>query len=435
MMGVQFKSWNRIPAVRHRAAYELRDRHAPLPALAADESCLPYGAGRSYGDVCLNPDQSLLLTRGLDRFIAFDRATGRLACEAGVRLAEILDLVAPTGWFLPVTPGTRFATLGGAIANDVHGKNHHVAGAFGHHVLSFEVLGSDGARYPCAPDRNPELFSATIGGLGLTGLITRAELQLAPIANAFMTIEARKFRSLDEFWTLNADAERDWPYAVAWIDCASARGRGILLCGAHAPAQGRLPAHRERGLAFPVDPPLSLVNRLSLKAFNFAYYHRPLPRGRALQHYAPYFYPLDALRDWNRIYGRKGFYQYQCVLPPASARAGVAEMLKAIARSGTGSFLAVLKTFGARESLGLMSFPRPGATLALDFPGANAATAGLFERLDTIVREAGGALYAGKDARMSGAMFRLSYPRFETFARFIDPKFSSGFWRRVTSGG
>ena len=427
------QSWNRAPSVAHARVEALTLAASPLPALSEGETALVHGNGRSYGDVCLNPDQTIFLARGLDRFIAFDRQSGRLTCEPGVLLGEILDLVAPMGWFLPVTPGTRFASVGGAIANDVHGKNHHVAGSFGDHVLALELLRSDGQRLRCAPDENADLFAATIGGLGLTGMIARAELQLAPIANAFMVTQDRRFRSLDEFWALNARAEAEWPYAVSWIDCASKAGRGILFAGAHAPPQiGGLPAWAEKRRSFPVDPPVSLINHLSLKAFNFAYYHQPLSSRRKLTHFTPYFYPLDAIGQWNRIYGRKGFFQYQCVLPPVVAQEGVRDLLAAISASGTGSFLAVLKTFGAQPSRGLLSFPRPGATLALDFPNLGAVTAKLFERLDAIVRERGGALYAAKDARMSGEMFRLSYPQWEKFTAFMDPKFSSGFWRRVT---
>lgn len=428
------RSWNRIPAVAHGRAAPISDRSAALPALAEGESVIAFGNGRSYGDVCLNPDQTVLLTRGLDRFIAFDRASGRLSCEAGVLLSEILQLVAPMGWFLPVTPGTRFVTVGGAIANDVHGKNHHVAGSFGHHVLRLELLRSDGSRLVCGPEENPEFFRATIGGLGLTGLVVSAELQLAPIANPFMITQSRRFRTLDEFWAMNEEAERDWPYAVSWIDCTASGGRGILFSGMHAPPQQTpLPNWRERRRSIPVDPPVSLINRLSLTAFNQAYYRQPLQRGKGLTHFAPYFYPLDAIGDWNRIYGKKGFYQYQCVLPRAAAPRGVGEMLAAIAAGGQGSFLAVLKTFGERPSLGMLSFPRPGATLALDFPDQGESTTKLFARLDAIVRECGGALYPAKDARMPGDMFRLSCPGLEKFSAFVDPKFSSGFWRRVNS--
>jgi FAD/FMN-containing dehydrogenase len=426
------RSWNRIPAVAHARVIGLNDRDAPLERLGEGDTRIAFGNGRSYGDVCLNPGQTALLTRGLDKFMAFDRQTGELTCEGGVLLAEVLALTAPMGWFLPVTPGTRFATIGGAIANDVHGKNHHVAGSFGDHVVEFELLRSNDERLRCNSQENPELFAATIGGLGLTGLIVWATIKLMPVANAFMTTEARKFSTLDQFWALNEEAERDWPYTVSWIDCASRAGRGILFSGAHAPAQSGLPGWKESGRTFPVDPPISLVNSLSLRAFNFAYYRRPLPRGKSLVHFTPYFYPLDSIRQWNRIYGRKGFFQYQCVLPRAAAKHGVAALIGAISTSGTGSFLAVLKTFGERAGRGLLSFPRPGATLALDFPNQGELTLKLFARLDSIVREAGGALYPAKDARMPGEMFRLSFPGWQEFASFVDPGFSSGFWRRVT---
>ncbi len=430
-----FRSWNRFPLVAHARAEAVTDRAAPLPALAADESRIAFGNGRSYGDVCLNPGGTLLHTRGLDRFIAFDRASGRLTCEAGVLLSEILELVAPRGWFLPVTPGTRYATVGGAIANDVHGKNHHDAGSFGHHVLALELVRSDGRRIVCGPDQNSEWFAATVGGLGLTGLIAWAELALTPIANAFMVTKASRFRSLDEFWTMNEQAEREWPYTVSWIDCTAKAGRGVLFAGMHAPSQaGSLPNWRERGLRVPLDPPISLINRASLLAFNAAYYHRPLPRGKTLTHYSPYFYPLNSIGEWNRIYGKKGFFQYQCVLPREAAADGVGKMLATISASGTGSFLAVLKTFGAKPSLGMLSFPRPGATLALDFPNHGARTEALFGELDAIVGACGGALYPAKDARMSSEMFRLSFPQWQAFSAFVDPKFSSGFWRRVHNG-
>ncbi|MGO9389776.1 FAD-binding oxidoreductase [Rhodoblastus sp.] len=407
-------------------------RNEALPALAAGERCIAFGAGRSYSDVCLNEGGVLLRTRRLDHFIAFDRATGRLTCDAGVQLKDVLDLATPQGWFLAVTPGTRFVTIGGAIANDVHGKNHHINGTFGHHVRRLELLRSNGERIVCGPDLRPEWFAATVGGLGLTGLITWAQVQLAPINNAFMITSAARFRRLEDFWTLNEQAEQDWPYTVSWIDCASKSTRGILLAGRHAPMRSGLPAVRERKLNFPLETPISLVNIASLRAFNVVYYHRPLPTDVGLTHYAPYFYPLDAILNWNRIYGARGFFQYQCVLPSGTSRDAIADLLTVIARSGAGSFLAVLKTFGSRPSVGMLSFARPGATLALDFPNHGPKTLGLFGELDAIVAEAGGALYPAKDARMPGEMFRKGFPAFERFSAFIDPGFSSSFWRRVS---
>ena len=424
-------SWNRYPRVKPLRVAKLDCRHDPLRPLNGAPSRLAYGQDRTYGDVCLNAGGLSLLTRGLDRFIAFDRAAGRLSAEAGVTLDELLTFLVPQGWFVPVTPGTRFVTLGGAVANDVHGKNHHRAGSFGHHVSELELLRSDGERIVCGPERNREWFEATVGGLGLTGLITRVTIDLSRIANAFMITEGKRFRSLDEFWALNTEAERDWPYTAAWIDCLSAHGRGLQLAARHAPAHTALPLHRPRVRKFPLDPPISLVNALSLKAFNALYYRKPLPRGPALSPYEPYLYPLDAVLDWNRIYGRSGFFQYQCVLPPEASRAGVAQLLNGISRQGAGSFLAVLKTFGDAPSLGLLSFPRPGATLALDFPNQGARTERLFVELDAIVADHSGALYPAKDARMSPEMFKRSFPNLPRFLPYVDPEFSSSFWRRV----
>lgn len=431
-MPSRIASWNRVPDVAHARTIAVQSRFDALPDVAGGDHLLAYGNGRSYGDVCLNPDRTLLLTRRLDRFIAFDRVTGDLICEAGVTLAEILAFAVPMGWFLAVTPGTRFVTLGGAIANDVHGKNHHAAGTFGHHVRALELLRSDGARLQCSPHENPEMFAATIGGLGLTGLITSAQIRLVPVANAFMVTQAHRFASLAAFWELNARLEPIWPYTVAWIDCTHRDGRGILFTGTHAPAQSDLPVWREKARDIPVTPPVSLVNGLSLKAFNSLYYHRRRPTAKTLVHHVPYFYPLDAVRRWNRIYGPRGFFQYQCVLPPPAACNGIGALLGEIAASGSGSFLAVLKTFGDRTPAGLLSFARPGATLALDFPNHGLPSETLFRRLDAIVRATGGALYPAKDARMPADLFRAGFPNLDRFAPHIDPAFSSGFWRRVT---
>ncbi len=419
-------SWGQLPAVP--AAHErwLSDRAAPLPAVAG--SVLAYGNGRSYGDVGLNSGATLLHTRGMDRFIAFDEATGVLTCEAGVLLAEILDVFVPRGWFLPVTPGTRFVTVGGAIANDVHSKNHHRAGSFGGHVRRFELLRSDGSRRVCAPGENAEWFAATIGGLGLTGLITWVELSLKPISGVGITVASTRFTGLDEFFAVNTEAEARHEYTVAWIDCLAPTVRGIFMAGDHSAGQGQAAAAR-KALNFPLTPPFSLVNGLTLRAFNQAYYNRPVP-AMSVVHYAPFFYPLDGILHWNRLYGRQGFYQYQFVLPMA-ARAALADVLRSISTSGQGSFLAVLKTFGDLSSPGLLSFPMPGVTLALDFPNRGAPTRALFDRLDAIVGEAGGRLYPAKDARMSGEFFRRSYPRLNEFLPFVDAKFSSDFARRV----
>jgi FAD/FMN-containing dehydrogenase len=362
-----------------------------------------------------------------------------LKCEAGVLLSEILSFCMPLGWFLAVTPGTQFVTVGGALANDVHGKNHHRAGSFGNQVLAFELLRSDGSLRVCSPSDNVEWFDATIGGLGLTGLITWAQLQLRTIASPYIDYETIRFRSLDEFFEISKASEADYEYTVSWIDCAFAGqrlGRGLFSRGNHALEATAQPDHAsQRELRMPFTPPFSLVNTLTLKAFNLAYYHRQ--RGDHVggrQHYRPFFYPLDALLEWNRMYGPKGFFQYQCAIPDAHALAGVRQLLAAIAASGMGSFLAVLKQFGPRPSRGLLSFPLAGTTLALDFPNRGPRLHRLFDVLDRIVLDAGGRLYPAKDGRMGPAMFKAGYPRWQEFTRYVDPKFSSGFWRRVMSG-
>jgi FAD/FMN-containing dehydrogenase len=428
-MQADIESWGRYPRATQRVA-RIVSRDDALPAISG--LMLPHGLGRSYGDSCLNPGGTLLATRGLARFIAFDPATGVLRCEAGTSLAEILDLVVPQGWFVAVTPGTRFVTVGGAIANDVHGKNHHVAGSFGHHVRAFELLRSDGVRMECTPESNVDWFDATIGGLGLTGLITWAEIQLRRIPGPAVEVESLKFGRLDDFFEHSSRSAATHEYTVAWIDClaqGASLGRGHFLRADHVPATALPP---RRILSMPFTPPVSLVNRLTLRPFNALYYHRQRgPRRWSTQHYLPYFYPLDGIAQWNRMYGPRGFLQHQCVVPPENARDAIAAMLGEIGRSGRGSFLAVLKEFGDRPSRGWLSFPRRGTTLALDFPNAGPDLFALLDRLDAIVASARGAIYPAKDARMSAASFRRAFPRWEAFAAYVDPRFSSGLWRRV----
>ena len=423
-------SWGRYPHVTQNIL-PLHWRAAELPT--AEGSLLAYGNGRSYGDSCLNDGGNLLFTRGLDRFVAFDPRSGILRCEAGVLFSEILDLVIPQGWFLPVLPGTKFVTVGGAIANDVHGKNHHRSGTFGEHVRQFELLRSDGSRLLCDRTQNSELFRASIGGLGLTGVIVWAEFSLQRIAGPWLATETVRFANLAEFFALSSASEKDYEYSVAWIDCCASDaklGRGLFMRANHASATHAKRSPRQRHLRMPFTPPLSLVNRASLRAFNTLYYHRPIA-AHGLSHYEPFFFPLDSIAEWNRMYGPRGFLQYQCLVPPQDSAEVIAELLRIIARSGTGSFLAVLKTFGEREAAGLMSFARAGTTLALDFANAGTATFALLDRLDAVVAEANGSVYPAKDARMSGVHFRQYFPQWEKLQTYIDPKFSSSFWRRV----
>ncbi|CAN5126752.1 FAD-binding oxidoreductase [soil metagenome] len=429
-------SWGRVVQSPH-ALLGLSKRNADLPELPAGApNLLPYGNGRSYGDSCLNAGGALLKTRTLDRFISFDPESGVLVCESGVLFDEILKLVVSQGWFLPVTPGTRFVTVGGAIANDVHGKNHHRAGTFGCHVQGFELLRSDGQRLLCSRSVNPEYFAASIGGLGLTGLITWAEIQLRRIGNPWMDVETIRYRSLDEFFALSSSSDQDYEYTVAWIDCAARGrnfGRGLFMRANHAPAAAAPVPYQPRKMKLPVVPPISMINSWSLKAFNALYYHKQIPdRRRALQHYEPFFYPLDGILEWNRMYGPRGFYQYQCVIPLKQSRDATARLLFEIGQSGMGSFLAVLKICGSSQSPGMLSFPMSGVSLALDFPNSGKPLHQLFDRLDVVVHQAGGRIYPAKDGRMPRKMFQAGYPEWKAFTQFIDPQFSSSFWRRVT---
>lgn len=433
-----YTSWGRVMHVEHDAV-SLQSRFDLLPKNVGDSlTYLPYGNGRSYGDSCLNAGGISLTTRTLDRFISFDPCTGVLRCEAGILLSEILHLIVPQGWFLPVTPGTRYVTVGGAIANDVHGKNHHRKGTFGCHVSRFELLRSDGKRLICSNSENIGYFAATIGGLGLTGLVTWAELQLQRVGNSWIDMETIRYESLNEFYSLCEESDQDYEYTVSWVDCSGKGkrfGRGLFMRGNHAPAVTVPGRYSSKTRAFPFVPPVSLVNPLTLKLFNTFYYHKQLQKEiRLVQHYEPFFYPLDGILEWNKMYGPRGFYQYQCVVPTQSGREAISELLNEISKSGQGSFLAVLKVCGDRRSPGMLSFPLPGVSLALDFPNGGRKLHLLLSRLDEVVKSAGGRLYPAKDGRMPGHLFRVGYPNLPDFSNFIDPRFSSSFWRRVMEG-
>jgi FAD/FMN-containing dehydrogenase len=436
-LGDRYACWGRFPASDPEAAIPIAWRGA-IPSLnGLGRSVLPYGQGRSYGDACLNNRGVLLDTAGLDRFIAFDRDRGVLTCESGVTLAQILELVVPAGWFLPVTPGTKHVSVGGAIAHDVHGKNHHVCGTFGRYVRSFEILRSDGARVICSPTENAELYRATIAGMGLTGLILWAELELRRIESPLIDAERIRFTNLEEFFELSAASDRSHEYTVAWVDSAAKGrrlGRGHFICGNHASAGSR-PHQKGRAplrLTVPFDAPVWTLNRWTVRLLNVAYYRAQFPKHvRRLMPYETFFYPLDFLAEWNRLYGKPGFLQFQCVVPTEVREPATHELLSVAARSRRASFLTVLKVFGNVRSPGLLSFPRPGVTLALDFPFEGRPTLGLFAELERVVREAGGALYPAKDACMTGESFRTFFPAWREFARYVDPGFSSSFWDRV----
>ncbi|HXE27994.1 MAG TPA: FAD-binding oxidoreductase [Stellaceae bacterium] len=438
---VELSGWGRHPR-SECALLEARGAEDVLGAIAGNQTLIARGNGRSYGDPALNPAGTLSLLKS-NRFIDFDPASGMLTCEAGVLLEDVIDTFLPRGWFPPVTPGTKFVTIGGMIASNVHGKNHHLAGSFGNHVESLDLALADGQVMRCSRTENESLFEATCGGMGLTGVILRARFRLMPVETSFIRRETRRLRNLSE--AMDAfEAARDWTYSVAWIDCLArgdALGRSLLFLGEHARAD-ELPGPRrlsplalpkKHSRTVPIDVPGFVQNRWSIGAFNELYY-RIAPPGTDVLDYDRFFYPLDGILEWRRLYGRAGLVQYQCVLPLAASRAGLTLLLKRIADAGLGSFLGVLKLFGQQKS-GLMSFPMEGYTLALDFP-ASAKTLALFPVLDAIVADHGGRLYLAKDAATSPAMIERFYPglaQFRAVRKRVDPagKFTSLQSRRL----
>jgi FAD/FMN-containing dehydrogenase len=413
-------------------------RHDLLASGARDRSkCLVVGNLRSYGDEVLCPDGHYLQTTRCDRILQIDAGRDTVTAESGVRLDVLQRRVAPLGFVLPVTPGTAYPTLGGAIANDVHGKNHHVAGTFGSFVKRFELVRTSGEVLLCSPGDNPDLFAATIGGMGLTGAITWATLQLRRVESPFLQVTQHRFEDLAEFFDLDLQSKDKHEYSVAWIDClATGRslGRGIYSVADHSsmtadPAGGQARGARRRANV-PFYLPVSPVNSFTLSVMN-ALYYRSHRNGTRLVPYESWLYPLDAVQHWNRLYGRRGFLQFQCVVPPGDARAAISEMLKAISAAKQGSFLAVLKNFGDKASPGLMSFPMQGTTLALDFPNRGQATKELLLELHRIAASAGGRLYPAKDGCSPAASLEQGYPNFARFKRLIDPGLDSTMARRL----
>jgi FAD/FMN-containing dehydrogenase len=429
-------SWGRVGKRVHdvahpRFAKDVRDWNAKDagPRLAV-------GNRRSYSDVCLADGGRLVDMTGLNRLCSFDPETGMLVAEAGLTIDALLKHFVPLGFFVPVTPGTRFVTLGGAVANDVHGKNHHRAGTFGSHVRSLVLERSGEGSVRLTPRRTPGLFAATVGGLGLTGMITEVELQLQRIPSSQIEVDTLACDTLDELCEGLAAGDAEFEHNVAWIDCTasgSRLGRGLLSRGNWSD-EGPLEPHREPKRKMPTDRVGALLNPLTLKLFNLGYHAKgTATAGHGLSHYDPFLYPLDSILHWNRLYGRSGFYQYQCVIPDAAGREPIRELLAAISASGEGSFLAVLKRFGDVPSPGMLSFPMPGLTLALDFSNRGEKTLCLLSRLDAIVEAAGGRLYAAKDQRMPARLFKKGYPQLGRFKKYVDPMCQSEFWKRMTA--
>ena len=429
MTSPDFDSWGRVQR-RNRAVAHPSDFR---PGVAG--GFLPFGNGRSYGDSCHNDQGRLFAMRPGAAISAFDPETGVLTADAGVLLSEILALVMPHGFFLEVTPGTAQVTLGGAIANDVHGKNHHRRGTFGGSVICFTLLGSDGGNRLCSPESNTDLFEATIGGMGLTGIIEQASIRLMRVPSANVRQTAVRFSDIDGYFDAIDAIDAKHEYSVAWIDQLARGGnlgRGVLMAGDHAEDGGAAKPPSAPRLAVPFSPPVNMLNRLTLKAFNALYYGRaPSQPKTGIVPWSSYFHPLDAITGWNRLYGPRGLFQHQSVYPADRARETTIALIECAQKHGAASFLTVLKRFGETRSPGLMSFPRPGFTLTLDFANSGDRTLRMLDALDEIVIAAGGALNPYKDQRMSPAMFEASFPQWREMEAMRDPALVSDFWRRT----
>ena len=422
---MKVSGWGNFPVIDAdiRVLRNFRDAKA---CMLGGRSLIARGLGRSYGDSSLN--SHIISILGLNRMLSFEEREGIVSCEAGVSLEELLEVFVPRGWFLPVTPGTKFVTVGGAISSDVHGKNHHKDGTFSSHVISFDLMLPNGDVITCSPTRNADFFRAACGGMGLLGFILRATIQLRKIETSYIRTRIHKAKSLNVIMDL-FEQNRGFTYSVAWIDCLAKGenlGRSILLMGEHAPVEmvkdlkiygDPLFSKSSKKMSVRFNFPNFLLNNLTVKGFNCLYYGKNFKdTDEAIIDYDAFFYPLDAINHWNRIYGSRGFTQYQCVLPKDASRQGLRKILTAISNRGLGSFLAVLKLFGKGND-SLLSFPMEGYTLALDFP----IKKGLFDfltELDGIVLDYGGRLFLAKDVRMKKDMFMKGYTHAEEFIQF-----------------
>lgn len=440
MTGDRFTSWGRVfPGIDAENIFRpLSKRDIQNIVKNPTSTLLAIGQGKSYGDVGLNYDGRLIDMRAFDQFLGFDATSGLLEVAAGVTYEDILRTMVPRGWFLPVVPGTQLISSGGAVANDIHGKNHHVAGTVGAHIEALTLLRSTGESILAQRNQNNEIMQATIGGLGLTGLIRSVTLQLKAIRSAYFDVHYIPFQNLEEFINLETRNDANFDYTVAWVDCLS-RGkgnqgpRGIFMRGRHREDGDLALRGRKYKPIIPFDLPNGTLNSRSVKIFNELYYlaHNQFKKGPQRVYYEDFLFPLDHVQHWNRIYGSSGFYQYQFVVP-ADQTEILQEIFKKIRESNLASFLAVLKKFGESPSPGMLTFPMSGFTLALDFPGRlKQEVFSLFARLDELVAKAGGRLYPAKDSCMSEEFFKTTYPRWREFSKYLDPSFSSAFAKRV----
>jgi FAD/FMN-containing dehydrogenase len=405
--------WGNYPRIQTCSAY-FESVSQLIDIVKHTEDVIVYAMGRSYGDSALS--QNVIFSRRFDKILNFDPKKGTLTCESGVTIGDLVSVFLPKGWFLPITPGTKHVSLGGAIAGDVHGKNHHHAGCFGNHVLSFELLLPDGRLVSCNPSQDQELFRATCGGMGLTGIILTVTLQMIPVPSTFMHEKIFTCRNLQDAF-LQFEQHQSTAYSVAWVDClATGRnmGRSILITGDHSDA-GPKKFKKSKSLSIPINLPSAGLNSLSLRLFNHLYHrlHSTKAETRPV-HLESFFYPLDRIEHWNRIYGKNGLIQYQFVLPKAAGPEGIDLILRKVIESPFKPFLGTLKLLG-KQNENYLSFPLEGYTLAFDFKVHPKLFSFLIE-LDRMVIDYGGRLYLAKDARMSKEVFQKGYPEWTRFA-------------------
>jgi FAD/FMN-containing dehydrogenase len=426
-------SWGLYPKIENKK-YTLRSISGLKEHLKEDTETVPYGNGRSYGDSALN--DNIIYCKPYNYFIGFDETKAILHCQSGLLLSEIVQVFVPKGWFLKVTPGTKLITVGGAIASDIHGKNHHTDGCFSESVIEFRLMLPDGKIVVCSREKNQELFFATCGGMGLTGIILDAKISLKKINSKYINQTTIKTKNLKETFDAFEKYEK-MPYSVAWIDCLAKGkniGKCVLMVGSFAD-DGNLKFKEKKNINIPLTFPKFILNKFSVKAFNWLYYKKA-SNGVSNQKVDinTFFYPLDAVNNWNRIYGKNGFTQYQFILPKEKSFEGLNEILNIIAHSGKGSFLAVLKLYG-KANENYLSFPIEGYSLALDFK-IEKGLLELLDKLDEIVLKYEGRIYLSKDARVKKEVFEQGYSKIENFRKLrkeygMNTKFNSLQSKRV----
>jgi decaprenylphospho-beta-D-ribofuranose 2-oxidase len=422
-MKKRIANWGNYPVIESdEKRFAFQDQLVSL--VKSNSAFIARGNGRCYGDASLAGNT--ISTLSFDKILSFDTQAGVFECQSGITLDRVLEVIVPKGWFLPVTPGTKFITVGGAVASDVHGKNHHVDGSFSNHIIDMDVMTESGEVLTCSGEKFADLFEATCGGMGLTGVITRIKFRLKKIESSYIAQKQVKAKNLEEVLELFTKYQH-YTYSVAWIDCLKSGkgfGRSILILGEHARVDqlpdskkaDPLKLPRKKQLSFPFYLPSWALNNFTVRIFNELYYAKNTRREQNnIVSYEPFFYPLDAILHWNRGYGRKGFVQYQFVLPLA-AKNGLVEILNRISKNGLASFLAVLKVFGRQDDM--ISFPTEGYTLALDFPVRDKLFPFLDE-LDAVVLQYGGRIYMSKDARMNPLTLQQGYPRIEEFKQVL----------------